>query len=112
MRTLILNSEELRSALGVIYEGGESLTEGQWRALLTARRQLESAAARERREWLQEELAETALPSWRQWQIIDRLKSRDFTPKELEAQIQAHRKRMEVAQSVGEDAPEGEELAL
>jgi hypothetical protein len=33
------------------------------------------------------------LPAWRQWGITDRLKSRDFTPEELEAEIQAARKR-------------------
>lgn len=91
MRTLILNSAELRSALKGIYEGAETLIEAEWRALLLARRQLESGAARQRHRWLREELAESGLPIWRQWGIVDRLKSRDFTPKELEAEINAAR---------------------
>ena len=91
MRALVLNSPELRSALKGIYEGAETLTEAEWRALLGARRQLESGAARQRREWLQEELAESGLAPWLQWGIMDRLKSRDFTPEELEAEIKAAR---------------------
>ncbi len=63
MRTLCLNSPELRSALKGIYEGAETLTEAEWRALLGARRQLEAGAARQRREWLREELAESGLAS-------------------------------------------------
>ena len=91
MRTLVLNSPELRSALKGIYEGAETLTEVEWRALLGARRQLESGAARQRREWLREELAESGLALWLQWGIMDRLKSRDFTWEELEAEIKAAR---------------------
>jgi DNA-binding LacI/PurR family transcriptional regulator len=92
-RCLILNSPELRRALKGVYEGAATLTEAEWRALLGARRQLESAAARRRYEWLRNALAESGLPAWRQWGITDRLKSRDFTPEELEAEIQAARKR-------------------
>ena len=92
-RCLVLNSPELRSALKGVYEGAETLTEGEWRALLGARRQLEAGAARQRREWLQGELAESGLPTWVQWGILDRLKSHDFTPEELEAEIQAARER-------------------
>ena len=91
IRTLVLNSPELRGALKGIYEGAETLTEAEWRALLGARRQLESGAARQRREWLREELAESGLAPWLQWGIVDRLKSRDFTPEELEAEIKAAR---------------------
>ena len=91
MRTLVLNSPQLRSALKGIYEGAETLTEAEWRALLGARRQLEFGAARQRREWLQEELAESGLALWLQWGIVDRLKSRDFTPEELEVEIKAAR---------------------
>lgn len=95
MRTLVLNSPELRGALRVVYEGGESLTEEEWQALLGARRQLESAAGRQRREWLREALAESGLPRPIQWVIEKRLKSRDFTTEELEAEIKTARDRME-----------------
>ena len=87
------NSPELRSALKGVYEGAETLTEAEWKALLTARRQLESAAAKKRREWLQEALAESDLLPWLRWRVIDRLKSRDFTAEELEAEIKAARER-------------------
>ena len=90
-RCLVLNSPELRSALKGIYEGAETLTEAEWKALLGARRQLESGAARQRRAWLLEELADSGLALWLQWGITDRLKSRDFTPEELEAEIKAAR---------------------
>ena len=90
---LVLNSPELRSALAGIYEGAETLTEAEWKALLTARRQLESGAARQRCEWFREELAESGLALWLQWGIMDRLKSRDFTPEELEAEIKAAREK-------------------
>ena len=93
MRTLVLNSPELRSALKKAYEGKGILAEEEWRALLGARRQLESAAARLRREWLREALAESGLPRPLQWVIEKRLKSREFTPEELEAEIQADHKR-------------------
>ena len=107
---LVLNSPELRSALRGIYEGAETLTEAEWKALLGARRQLESAAAKKRREWLQEATAESGLPLWMQWGITDRLKSHDFTPEELEAEIQACRKRLsDGAQGEVEAAPEEEE---
>ncbi len=89
MRTLVLNSPDLRSALKGIYEGAETLTEAEWKALLSARRQLESGAARTRCAWLREATAESGLPLWAQWSIVDRLKSREFEPEELEAEIQA-----------------------
>lgn len=88
-RCLVLNNPELRSALRGVYEGAESLTAEEWRALLGARRQLETAAARQRREWLREALAESGLPKPLAWVIEKRLKGRDFTPEELEAEIQA-----------------------
>lgn len=112
MRTLVLNSEELRSALKGIYEGAEALSTGEWKALLTARRQLESAAARKRREWLIEGLAESGLPAWLRWRIVDRLKSHDFSPEELEAEIQAARKKLsDGEQGKGESTPEDEVTA-
>ncbi len=88
---LVLNSPELRSALKGIYEGAETLIEAEWKALLGARRQLESGAARQRRDWLREGLAESGLTLCLQWGIMDRLKSRDFTPEELIAEIKAAR---------------------
>ena len=69
------------------------MTEEEWRALKGARRQLESAAARKRCEWLREATVESGLPAWAQWSIVDRLKSRDFTPEELEAEIKAAREK-------------------
>ncbi len=93
MRTLVLNSPQLRSALKGIYEGAETLTEAEWKALLSARRQLESGAARNRCAWLREATAESGLPLWAQWSIVDRLKSRDFTPEELEGEIKAAREK-------------------
>lgn len=89
MRVLVLNSEELRSALKGVYEGAETLTEPQWRALLGVRRQLESAAGRQRREYLSHTLAESGLPRPLQWVIEKRLKSREFTPEDLAAEIKA-----------------------
>ena len=71
----------------------ETLRETEWKALLGARRQLEAGAARQRCKWLQEATAESGLPAWAQWGIVDRLKSRDFTPEELEAEIKAGRER-------------------
>ena len=88
-RCLVLNSPELRSALKGVYEGAETLTEAEWKALLGARRQLESGAARRRCEWLREATTESGLPLWAQWSIVDRLKSRELAPEELEAEIQA-----------------------
>ncbi len=90
---LVLNSPELRSALKGIYEGAETLIEAEWKALLGARRQLESGAARQRRDWLREELADSGLALWLQWGITDRLKSREFTPEELAAEINAAREK-------------------
>jgi hypothetical protein len=104
---LVLNSPELRSALKGVYEGAETLTEAEWKALLGARRQLEAGAARQRREWLQEATAESGLPLWMQWGIVDRLKSRDFAPEELEAEIQAAWEKMaETARAEMESAKE------
>ena len=88
-RCLVLNSPELRSALKGIYEGAETLTKAEWVALLGARRQLEAGAARQRHAWLRGELEESGLPTWVQWGIADRLKSHDFTPEELEAEVHA-----------------------
>lgn len=100
MRCLVLNSPELRSALKGVYEGAATLKEAEWKALLGARRQLETAAARTHREWLREELAESGLPSWCQWIIIGRLKGRDFAPAELAAEIQStHERLLDAAQS-------------
>lgn len=93
MRALVLNSGELRSALAGIFEGRESLTAGEWKAFSVLRRQLEAAAARKRLQWLREELESSGLPLWLQWQIMDRGGSRDFTPEQLEAEIQAARER-------------------
>lgn len=89
MRTLVLNSTELRGALAGVYEGAAFLTKAQWSALLGLRRQLESGAARQRREWLRTELSRSGSPLWAQWCIGQRLKGKDFAPRDLEAEIQA-----------------------
>lgn len=86
---LVLNSPELRSALAGIYEGRATLTLDEWRALRGLRGQLETGAARQRCGWLREELAGSGLAPWLQWGITDRLKCRDFTPEELDAEIKA-----------------------
>lgn len=92
MRTLVLNSPELRRGLEKTYRYlGSGLTEDEWRALRGARQLLESAAGRQRREWLCEALAESGLPRPIQWLIEKRLKSRDFTPEELAAEIKSAR---------------------
>ncbi len=96
-RCLVLNSAELRRALAGIYEGRATLTLEEWRALRSLRTQLEAGAARQRREWLREALAESGLPIWAQWGIVDRLKSRDFTSGELEAEVKAARERLAAA---------------
>jgi len=92
MRTLVLNSRELRSGLLKVYRSlALGLSQDEWRAIQGARRQLERAAQRQRREWLREELAESGLPRPLQWVIERRLKSRDFTDAELETEIEAAR---------------------
>ena len=88
-RCLVLNSPELRSALKGVYECAERLTEEEWRALLGARRQLETAAARERRKWLQDTLEASGLPRPIAWLIEKHFKGREFEPEGLEAEIQA-----------------------
>ncbi len=48
MRALVLNSKELRSGLEKAYRClAAGLTEDEWRAIRGARRQLETAAARQ-----------------------------------------------------------------
>ena len=69
------------------------MTLEEWRALRGLRTQLESGAARQRYEWLREELARSGLPARFQWGIIDRGKGRDFTSVELEAEIRAAREK-------------------
>ena len=86
-RTLVLNSRELRSALKTVYEGGNKLTEAEWRALAGLWRALETAAGKQRRAWLRETLRESGLPQPVQWLIEHRMKSRDFTPEELAADV-------------------------
>ena len=93
---MVLNSPELRSALAGVYEGRSTLKLEEWRALRGLRSQLEAGAARQRRAWLQEELAGSGLPARLQWGIIDRLKSREFTLQELDAEIQAAREKSAV----------------
>ena len=103
MRTLVLNSGELRSGLEKAYRClTAGLTNDEWRALCGARRQLESAAGRQRREWLRESLAESGLPRPLCWVIEKRLKCHDFTHAELEAEIKAARSR-----GTGASLPEG-----
>ena len=92
MRTLVLNSPELRLGLEKAYRClTAGLTEDEWRAIMGARRQLEAAAGRQRREWLRDALAESGLPCPLQWVIEKRLKCHDFTQAELEAEIKAAR---------------------
>jgi len=88
MRTLLLNTPELRSGLAKAFKVSGYLTEDEWRALKGARRQLEAAAARQRRDWLRDALGASGLPRPLQWVIEKRLKSREFTSEELEAEIQ------------------------
>ena len=76
-----------------IFEGAATLTVEEWRAFRGLRTQLETGAARQRRDWLREELAASDLAPWLQWGIADRLKSRDFTPEELDAEIKAAREK-------------------
>ena len=88
MRTLVLNSRELRSGLEKAYRCvAAGLTSDEWRAIMGARRQLESAAARQRRDWLREALVASGLPRPLQWVIEKRLKGREFTLDELDAEI-------------------------
>jgi hypothetical protein len=94
MRTLVLNTPELRSGLTKAYRClGIGLTTDEWQALQGARRQLESAAGRQRREWLRDELAGSGLPLPLQWLVERQLKSREFTREELQAAIKAARER-------------------
>ena len=95
---LVSNDAILRRALAKIFEGAASLTAEEWRAFRGIRTQLETGAARQRRAWLQEELAGSGLPARFQWSIIDRLKSREFTPQELDAEIQSAREKSAVVE--------------
>jgi hypothetical protein len=94
---LVLNSPELRSALKGISEGAATLTEAEWRAWLGLRREWESGAARQRRRWLEETLADSGREPRFAWGIIDRLKSPGFTLEELDAEIEAARERSAAA---------------
>ncbi len=111
-RCLVLNSPKLRSALAGIYEGRATLTLEEWRALRGLRTQLEAGAARQRREWLRVELAESGLAPWLQWCITDRLKGRDFTPEELAAEIKAARDRMAEAAHAEMEAEKAKRIAI
>jgi len=92
MRTLVLNTPELRTGLLKAYRSlGIGLSEGEWRSLQGASRQLEAAARRQRLEWLREALAESGLPKPLAWVVEKRLKSREFTPEELATEIESAR---------------------
>lgn len=94
MRTLVVNTPELRAGLVKAYRSlGIGLTEGEWRSLKGAARQLEAAAQRQRLQWLRDALADSGLPRPIQWVIEKRLKKVEFTEEELEAAIEAARQK-------------------
>jgi hypothetical protein len=91
-RVLVLNSKELRSGLLKVYRCiSLGLTEAEWRAIMGARRQLESAAVRQCNDLLRDALEGSGLPRPLQWVVEKRLKDRVFTDAELETAIKAAR---------------------
>lgn len=80
----------------------------EWRVVRGARRQLESAAGRQRREWLRDALAGSGFPRPLSWIIEKRLKSQDFTEEQLAVEIKAARESgSEAGQGRIEPTPKG-----
>lgn len=95
MRTLVLNTPELRSGLLKVYRClALGLTDGEWRAVMGLKRQLELGASVQRRAQLRVALADSGLPRPIQWVIEQELGGRDFSPEELAGLIEAARHRV------------------
>jgi len=91
MRTLVLNSAELRSALEQANRTAR-LSEGEWKALLGLQMHLQAAWIKQRRSALSAALADSRLP----WPVRSLIRAdfegKDFTDAQLQDEITSARK--------------------
>ena len=88
MRTLILNTAELRSALDAASRTAR-LSEAQWKALKGAMARLNAAWRKQRRTALRAALADSRLPGPLRSLIRAEFEGKDFTDEELIERIGA-----------------------
>jgi hypothetical protein len=90
MRTLILNTADLRNALDAANKTAR-LSEVEWKALIGTRIVLEAAWIKQRRSALRAALADSRLPGPLRSLVRAEFEGKDFTDQELAAQIGAAR---------------------